>query len=178
FAGDDAADDARAACDRIAGEPWLDPLRPLVRPELFEDDRAYLGAVSRDVLKGGPDPALSIPLAAGLDASPEGHGTHTQLGLPACNWVSLMNRPCPTCGMTTSFTHAADGSLASAAAAQPAGTLLAIITAALAWGGVHTLVSGVALGPLLGGLLRARVIWVALGLLLAAWVYKIATWGV
>ena len=117
-------------------------------------------------------------LAAGLDASPEGHGTHTQLGLPACNWVSLMNRPCPTCGMTTSFTHAADGSLASAAAAQPAGTLLAIITAALAWGGVHTLVSGVALGPLLGGLLRARVIWVALGLLLAAWVYKIATWGV
>lgn len=74
FAGDDAADDARIACDRIAGEPWLDALRPLIHPELFENDHAYLGAVSRDVLRGGPDPALSIPLAAGLDAFAARHG--------------------------------------------------------------------------------------------------------
>ncbi|MEM1186453.1 MAG: hypothetical protein AAGI53_15800 [Planctomycetota bacterium] len=74
FGGDDAADDARAACDRIGIEEWLGSLRPLVRPELFDDDRTYLGAVATDVLRGGPDPALSIPLAAGLDAFAARHG--------------------------------------------------------------------------------------------------------
>lgn len=116
-------------------------------------------------------------LAAGLDAAPDGHGTHTQLGLPACNWVTLMNRPCPTCGMTTSFTHAADGDLLTAAAAQPTGTLLAVLAAALAWGGVHTAATGIALGPILGGLLRTRVIWWGLGIVLAGWGYKLLTWS-
>jgi len=74
FSGDDAAEDARDACDRVGREDWLAPLRPLVRPELFEDDRSYLSAVARDVLRGGPDPALSIPLAAGLDAFARRHG--------------------------------------------------------------------------------------------------------
>jgi hypothetical protein len=68
FEGEDAGEDAREACARIGTEGWLRSLRPLIRPEVFEDDRAYLAAVSWDVLRGGPDPALSIPLNAGLDA--------------------------------------------------------------------------------------------------------------
>lgn len=83
FAGEDAADDARHACDRIEDEPWLAGLRPLVRPELFDDDRTYLAAVARDVLKGGPDPALSIPLAAGLDAFAARHALMVARGAPA-----------------------------------------------------------------------------------------------
>ena len=116
-------------------------------------------------------------LAAGLDAAPDGHGTHMQLGLPKCSWVALMDKPCPTCGMTTSFTHAADGSLRAAATAQPAGTLLAIVSAAVMWGGFHTALTGITLGPVLGGLLRARTIWMGLGVLVLAWLYKLATWG-
>ena len=30
-------------------------------------------------------------------------GTHQQLGLPPCNFVTLTGYPCPACGMTTSF---------------------------------------------------------------------------
>lgn len=131
-------------------------------------------------LVGGIAASLTLAvllLAAGLDASPDGHGTHMQLGLPKCSWVALMGKPCPTCGMTTSFTHAADGSLLDAATTQPAGTLLAILASAVMWGGAHTLLTGIALGPVLGGLLRARTIWIGLGVLVLAWIYKLATWG-
>jgi hypothetical protein len=35
--------------------------------ELYEDERAYLSAVAADLLKGGPDPGINVPVAAGLD---------------------------------------------------------------------------------------------------------------
>ncbi|MEC9374691.1 MAG: hypothetical protein VYC34_12640, partial [Planctomycetota bacterium] len=50
-------------------------------------------------------------VAATLTPSPDGHGTHTRLGLTPCPWVLTLNKPCPTCGMTTAFAHAADGQL-------------------------------------------------------------------
>lgn len=65
--GLDAADDIRGTFGRIAGDERYAPLRPLMRPHLFDDDREYLQAVAADVLKGGPDPAISVPVAAGLD---------------------------------------------------------------------------------------------------------------
>jgi hypothetical protein len=42
-----------------------------------------------------------------LKPDPAGHGTHMQLGLPPCPSVLLFNRPCPGCGMTTSFAYCA-----------------------------------------------------------------------
>ncbi|MHB8637137.1 MAG: DUF2752 domain-containing protein [Fimbriimonadaceae bacterium] len=39
-----------------------------------------------------------------LNPSPDGHGTHQELGLPPCPCVLIFNRPCPGCGLTTSFT--------------------------------------------------------------------------
>lgn len=38
----------------------------LLRHE-HEDERAYLTALANDLMKGGPDPGLSLPVAAGLD---------------------------------------------------------------------------------------------------------------
>ena len=37
------------------------------------------------------------------DGNPRSMATHTQLGLPPCNMVELIGKPCPACGMTTSF---------------------------------------------------------------------------
>ncbi len=65
--GLDAADDVRSAFDRIAADDRYAPLRPLMKPQVFEDDRDYLQAIAADVLKGGPDPAITVPVAAGLD---------------------------------------------------------------------------------------------------------------
>src|SRR5690606_33691507 len=50
-----------------------------------------------------------LGLAPWLTPAAAGHGTHGQLGLPPCGWVLAMGRPCPSCGMTTAFAHAADG---------------------------------------------------------------------
>ena len=42
-------------------------------------------------------------LAALLEPSPVGHGTHTQLGLGSCSFLVATGYPCPMCGATTSF---------------------------------------------------------------------------
>ncbi|MEO1512650.1 MAG: hypothetical protein AAFU70_11295, partial [Planctomycetota bacterium] len=74
FEGEDAAADVIAASRRIEEDDALAPLRPLMRPGVFEDERVYLSAIASDVLKAGPDPAVSVPVAAGLDAFAARHG--------------------------------------------------------------------------------------------------------
>lgn len=59
-----------------------------------------------------------------LTASPRGHGTHTQLGLSPCASASLLNRPCPGCGLTTSFTATIHGQFAQAFQAHLFGPIL------------------------------------------------------
>ncbi|MFL5330898.1 MAG: DUF2752 domain-containing protein [Gemmataceae bacterium] len=66
---------------------------------------------------------------APYDASgqPLSLGTHRQLGLPPCQFMVLFGRPCPTCGMTTSFALLMHGDLIGSLRANFAGTLLAIV---------------------------------------------------
>jgi hypothetical protein len=59
------------------------------------------------------------------DGTPRTMATHTQLGLPPCNMVALTGRPCPACGMTTSFALLAHGDVANSLRANWVGTLLA-----------------------------------------------------
>ena len=40
-----------------------------------------------------------------LTPDPKGYGTHQQLGLPACTFYYLTGWVCPSCGLTTSFSH-------------------------------------------------------------------------
>jgi hypothetical protein len=65
--GEDAVEDVRAVCARIADDARFSPLRPLMRPELFDTEESYLESVARDLLKAGPDPAITVPVAAGMD---------------------------------------------------------------------------------------------------------------
>lgn len=65
-----------------------------------------------------------------LDPSPKGHGTHQQLGLPPCPSMLVFQRPCPGCGLTTSFTALLHGDFAAAFSAHALGPLLyALFTA-------------------------------------------------
>lgn len=59
-----------------------------------------------------------------LTPDPAGHGTHRQLGLPPCPSVLLFDRPCPGCGLTTSFTATMHARLAEAFRAHPFGPVL------------------------------------------------------
>jgi hypothetical protein len=60
-------------------------------------------------------------VAFGLKADGNGHGTHQQLGLPPCPSVLLFDRPCPGCGLTTSWTALVHGQLLTSLKAHPLG---------------------------------------------------------
>lgn len=57
-------------------------------------------------------------VAAWLRPSEVGHGTHTQLGLPPCPAAFILHRPCPGCGLTTSWTRLLHGDIAGAFSAH------------------------------------------------------------
>jgi hypothetical protein len=114
-----------------------------------------------------------LGVALWLDPSPTGVGTHQALGLAPCGWVAGFGLPCPACGMTTAFSHAAHGSLWAAFRVQPMGAVLAVATAAAFLVAVYVALTGSRLGHVLCARLTPRVLLV-LGLAtVVAWVYKI-----
>src|SRR5436853_5060306 len=72
-------------------------------------------------------------VAAVLHPDPTGHGTHEQLGLPPCPSVLLFDRPCPGCGLTTSWTALIHGDIGFAFHAHPFGPVLYLFFTATAW---------------------------------------------
>ncbi|TVQ30409.1 MAG: DUF2752 domain-containing protein [Phycisphaeraceae bacterium] len=133
-------------------------------------DRAIAAAVALGCL-------AVLTAAAWAEPSPDGHGTHRQFGLPPCNWVAAFDFPCFTCGMTTSFAHAADGDLPGSFLTQPMGAVLALLTASAFWIALHVAATGSRLGRLAGALIHPAVLTLAGLGLLAAWGYKVMTWG-
>ncbi|HYE61299.1 MAG TPA: DUF2752 domain-containing protein [Phycisphaerales bacterium] len=117
-----------------------------------------------------------LVIAAGLTPAGEGSGTHTQLGMPSCGWAVSYGAPCPTCGMTTAFAHAAHLSLWQSFKTQPMGFLLAVGTAAGFWVALYVAATGSLLGRLCGRLLAPRMLWVLLGIAAASWAYKWVVW--
>ena len=74
---------------------------------------------------------VGFGFAYSLNPDPRGYGTHQQLGLPPCTFRLLFSRPCPGCGMTTSFSYFVRCQFIDAARANLAGTLLAAVCAML-----------------------------------------------
>jgi len=72
--GQEAVGELRAVCERIDRSEHLAPLRAIMKADLFEDHERYLDAVARDLLKAGPDPGITVPVAAGLDMFAMRHG--------------------------------------------------------------------------------------------------------
>jgi hypothetical protein len=72
--------------------------------------------------------AFVLGVAAMLEPDARGFGTHTQLGLPPCAFQALTGWPCPGCGLTTAFAHAVRGDWFLAAAANPLGLALFVVT--------------------------------------------------
>ncbi len=128
-------------------------------------------ALAFTVVSGG-----LLLFAAILDPASNGLGTHSQLGLPACGWVTLIDTPCPTCGMTTAFAHAADGHLLASLAAQPLGALLALTTAIVFLISGYTALTGSRAVLMLRHLWTARTGWYIAAIVFLAWVYKVITY--
>ena len=75
-------------------------------------------------------------------------------------------------GYTTAFAHAANGHLGLALRTQPAGALLALLSAAAALVSGFATFSGASLKPLVMILWQPRAIVLGGGIALAAWLYK------
>lgn len=117
---------------------------------------------------------FTLSLARWLKPSANGFGTHQQLGLPPCLFFKLTGIPCPSCGLTTSFAHAARLHLFQAFIAQPFGVIAFFLT--------------VVSIPLFVTLIRRRVAWstvvhaqgvdrliyILIAVYLLSWLYKIA----
>ena len=70
-----------------------------------------------------------LGLAIWLEPSAAGHGTHLQLGLGECSFLTLTGQPCPMCGATTTFALMGDLRVVAALINQPFATLLFLLTA-------------------------------------------------
>ena len=141
----------------VGAEPWTARSRRLVASAVLVACSAVLG------------------VAAYLTPSPTGLGSHEQLGLPPCGWIAIADIPCPTCGMTTAFAHAADGHLLQALHAQPLGGILAI-GVTMAWlVSIHVMITGSRIGGAFARLWSAKMAWALSGAVVLAWGYKIAS---
>jgi hypothetical protein len=109
-----------------------------------------------------------------LQPDPHGFGTHRQLGMPPCNFQSFFHIPCPTCGMTTSFSLMAHGRPLDAFLCQPAGALLFLACAVGSLACLGCFVYGKAPRNF-GRLFEHKLFWAAaVVILLLGWAYKIA----
>lgn len=130
-----------------------------------QDQVAYL------ILLGMASTILII--AHRLIPSPRGFGTHEQLGLPPCIFLQLTGIPCPSCGLTTSFAHAAHLHWLASFTTQPFGfvafwlTLLSIPCAC------YLIYRRVAWERVLYAPATNRAMYALLVFYLLSWVYKI-----
>ena len=87
---------------------------------LTSGGRAWLLAASVLLVAG-------FALARSLEPDPRGFGTHQRLGLPECTFKEKTGMPCPSCGMTSSFSLFVRGDFLNSIRANWVGTLMASV---------------------------------------------------
>lgn len=65
------------------------------------------------------------------DGRPLTMGAHQRLGMPPCEFVVIFKKPCPSCGLTTSFSLLMHGDLVGSMRANSVGTAMALFGLAL-----------------------------------------------
>jgi len=143
----------------VAGWTW---------PRATLAERVVQAAVAA-VLAGG------IAVGLYLRPSPTGTGTHTILGLPPCGMLVATGRPCPTCGVTTSFALAAHGRIVDSLKNQPFGLLLFGLAAVGLMAVLTTLVAGRSWGPVVTPWTVKTFVLALMLAGLASWAYKWCT---
>jgi hypothetical protein len=95
--------------------------------------------------------------------------THTQLGMPPCNMVILTGKPCPACGMTTSFSLLAHGDVLASLQANWVGTLLATFCFTLIPWGMASAIRGRLVGLRNAEVTLVLILSALLALMLLRW---------
>ena len=134
--------------------------------------RAWMRLVALGVAAG----CLTV-LLIGMQLEPngaQGISTHTQLGLPECQFEARTGVPCLSCGYTTSVSYFAHGNVLASFYIQPMGFVIACFFAIGVWVGSYIAFTGRPVHRLMA-MIPWR--WPLIGLLtflVAAWAWKIA----
>jgi hypothetical protein len=148
----------------VAGESPLSRHDAALQLSGFLRWLALLSAIALVVVLG---------VARYLTPASSGMGTHQQLGLPPCTSLMLWGKPCPACGMTTSWSYVTRGQLAAAAKVNCGGLLLALIALAVIPASCYFFVTGRATRGQWFSTALAVCLVVALGLATVQWIVRI-----
>jgi hypothetical protein len=147
------------------------PLGPLLSMRIMR--RPLVGRVYAMGIAAG---VAAVLITAGRLSPGNRHmGVHQQLGLLPCGFVTMTGLPCPTCGMTTAFAHAAHGHPIEAIRSQLAGFVLAIATLLLGLTAATATVTGRYPAVNWYRVNPTRFVWWVIGLLVVSWALKIVT---
>jgi hypothetical protein len=102
-----------------------------------------------------------------------GYGTHQQLGLPACPFLSLTGLPCPSCGLTTSFSHAAHFDFGAALVVQPFGLVVFLLVMGWIPASLILACRGHNWSALIESRQGSRILYLLILLYLLGWIYNI-----
>jgi len=116
------------SCGRVS-EPLSSRCSSGARPDLWRRAAGKPIRWPQRCLLAALGLALSVLLSVAVMLEPNrrGFGTHEQLGLPPCTFVVLFEERCPSCGMTTSWSHLVRGNVTAAVAANPGGAMLCVL---------------------------------------------------
>ena len=114
-----------------------------------------------------------LAVALWLKPAACGYGTHTQLGLPPCNFLLVTHLPCPSCGLTTSFAYAIRFEYWKAFAANPFGLVAFFGTVSLIPSAIFLLWRRMAFRRITESAHFTKVLYAATALYFLSWIFKL-----
>ena len=115
-----------------------------------------------------------LAVAAWLQPAASGYGTHTQLGLPPCNFLRLTHLPCPSCGLTTCFAWAVRLQFRKAFFANPFGIFAFAATVSAIPTAIVLLWRQISFRRITESAHFPKAMYTASALYLLSWIFKLA----
>jgi len=116
-----------------------------------------------------------LGVARWLTPAARGYGTHTELGLPPCNFLRLTHLPCPSCGLTTCFTWAAHFHFWQAFLVNPFGVLAFFVTVSAIPTAIFLLWRRISFRRITESAGFTKAIYAGTALYFISWFFKLAT---
>jgi hypothetical protein len=117
--------------------------------------------------------AIILCAARYLQPSPTGVGTHEQLGLPPCPFLLLTGIPCLSCGLTTSFAHAARLHFYESLITQPFGLILFWLTVLSIPLSLYFIHRHISWSQMINRIKSSPALYGLIAIHLLSWIYKI-----
>jgi hypothetical protein len=114
-----------------------------------------------------------LAVALWLKPAACGYGTHTQLGLPPCNFLLVTHLPCPSCGLTTSFAYAIRFQFWKAFLASPFGLVAFFGTVSLIPSAIFLLWRRISFRQITESAHFIKAVYAATALYFLSWIFKL-----